>query len=421
MLFTEGLGPVFRYCCDLVYFLTPNRCTACFNTWRIFATVLRQESNIPTLELLRFRHSIPNPVSPLSVYTSPLTSNSFDFLTSLSITTPFPVPDMCALSSIRNLGVLEIINTSYTNPITVSDRVVRAWHTAALTEGAFQVLRIMKLWGYNEVTDHSLAFLNSFPSLSLYDVRDCGFRSDAELRARQAGWMTIKSQDALQFLDNQCLKKVTSINTQIENGKQIDQVYSQPIWDSSSVRRIPRTELSAFIAKRESLTDDGSLFNVDLESNEPKVRKTTGTSQRRRKRKEREKHKAKRSLVKIPEPWDYRTYTCFARIGELREDSDLAKAGVAIGEQAVVDYQLVNSVPFASLCLGPTDPITLKSNLDTLVFVRIQVPGNIEAKVEKRPPMAPHLGKRAQPPKRPGYSLNKTKKRNLDDLLGSFM
>ena len=303
----------------------------------------------------------------------------------------------------------------------VSDRVVRAWHTAASNEGAFQVLRIMKLWGWDEVTNNSLPFLNSFPSLSLYDVWNCGLGPDAELRAHQVGWSMIKFQDAIQFLDEKCSERVSSMNKVKKDRNKIAPVYSQPLWDASSVRRIHRSEVSTFLIQRDSLMGNGSSTKLDPYSKKPKLSEIKESSRRIGKRGEREARKDKSSQIQAPETWDYRTYTTFSRIGELREDLDLAKAGVAIGQQAIVTNQLINSVPLVSLCVGSTDPIMSKPKVDSLVFVRIQVPEKKVVRVEKNPPMASQFGKKVKPPKRSGHSVNNVKKRNLDDLLGSFM
>jgi hypothetical protein len=116
-------------------------------TWKIFSKLLSQ-SDAATLSLLRYRQSIIVPKLPLYMYTSPVTSKSFDFITSLSITTVFPVPDLFKLSTIPNLGILEIINREGSSPYGVGDRLIRAWHLAAVDNGAFSVLRILKLWNH---------------------------------------------------------------------------------------------------------------------------------------------------------------------------------------------------------------------------------------------------------------------------------
>lgn len=406
---------------DLVCLLTSDRCTVCFNTWKIFATILCREPNIPNTELLHFCHSIPNPISPLPTYTTPLISNAFEFLTSLSVTTPFPVPDLCAISSIKNLCVLEIINTSYANRMDVSDRVVRAWQLAALEEGAFQLLRIMKLWGYDEVTQHSLAFLNSFPALALFEIGNCVVDTGAELRARQIGWKTIRARESLQFLDELCSKRISSIKSNNGDQKYVGAVYAQPLGDASGIRSMPRSEVSKFLTQKESPTDGGPSVKLGLESMEPKVVKIDDDLLRTRKRIKHQTTRDKRSQAESPETWDFRTYTSFSRIGELREDLDLAKAGVFMGEQVAVANQLVNSVPLVSLCVGPTQPITSRLNLDALVFLRIKGSDTKEVKRKERPPSASRSTQTGLPSKESRHNVNKIKKRNLDDLLGSFM
>ena len=276
----------------------------------------------------------------------------------------------------------------------------------------------MKLWGYDEVTSHSLGFLKSFPVLALYDVWNCGFGSDADIRARQVGWTAVRFRDALQFLDEKCLERFSPNITEILDAKTVGTAYSQPLWDASSVRRIPRAEVSAFLIDKIHQTYDAAS---GLKTRAPKALKSERNSHHIRKE-QRSARKDKTPQIKPPETWDYRTYSSFARIGELLNDSDLEEAGIAIESQAVVANQLVNSVPFVSLCVGPTQPITSMLKFDALAFVRIRIPGNEEEELnfDEKIPVS-RTQKRAYVPKQPSHGVNKTRKRNLDDVLSSFM
>jgi hypothetical protein len=112
-----------------------------FNTWSIFSKALRGCDN-PSLDLLTFDKDIGSPKSPLHVYTSALNSPSFDFITSLLITAIFPAQDLLRISEVKNLGVLAISGTG------VSDYLVREWSRCASENGAFRVLRILRLWDH---------------------------------------------------------------------------------------------------------------------------------------------------------------------------------------------------------------------------------------------------------------------------------
>jgi hypothetical protein len=60
------------------------------------------------------------------------------------------------------------------------------------------------------------------------------------------------------------------------------------------------------------------------------------------------------SKTRALETWEFRTLTSFCKVGELRNDKDLARAGIDIGDQAVVGKDLISSVPVVSLRLGPS-------------------------------------------------------------------
>ena len=275
----------------------------------------------------------------------------------------------------------------------------------------------MKLWGYEEVTSYSLDFLKSFPVLAIYDVWNCGFGSDADIRAHQVGWTAVRYRDPLQFLDEKCLERLSPKNTEIVDAKRVGTAYSQPLWDASSVRRIPRAEVSAFLIDKIHQTYDAAS---GPKTRAPKAPKSERNSYHIRK--ERSARKDKTPQTKPPETWDFGTYSSFARIGELLNDSDLEKAGIAIESQAVVANQLVNSVPFVSLRVGPTQPITSMLKFDALAFVRIRIPGNeeVELNFDEKIPVS-RTQKRACAPKQPSHGVNKTRKRNLDDVLSYFM
>jgi hypothetical protein len=119
----------------------------CFNTWSIFSKLIGKH-DLSDPDLTHYKHTIAHPKSTLDIYITTLASPSFDFITSLTITYNFAIPDLLKLSSITNLGVLKIVHCSPTPAQGVSDYVMRAWHLAALNDGAFRVLRILKLWGH---------------------------------------------------------------------------------------------------------------------------------------------------------------------------------------------------------------------------------------------------------------------------------
>ena len=329
--------------------------------------------------------------------------------------------DLVKLSKITNLGTLEIVNPTgmigqepLSQPFpAVGDRLVRAWHLAAL-EGAFSVLRILKLRNHKDLTSNSLVYLNSFPSLALYDVHGCGFDFDAEIKSRQYGWTMSLDPDVIGQLDAVCAERVLSMQTR--PGLDVESIRkraSGQLSDGARIRRIPRSEVPDLLSQRDAPALGEASAQVEpfhriqekLAELESKQTYTNGPIPgvlwRMR-------DSALDATTK-GKAWEFETYTAFARVGELRNDSDLSKAGVAICDQALVADELVSSVPIACLRLGQTPPylrsdsthsqsqkafqsamyewmpkattetFLLEANLPTLSFMRIKSPDSVTA------------------------------------------
>lgn len=139
-----------------------------------------------TLNLYRFRHHICRPSENLSHYTQPLESSSFDFLSYLNISgfCEFDTSELLGLADMKNLAVLEIIQPSDEMRAVfprVSDRLVRGWSEK---DDPFPELRILRLWGDESTSEQSLQYLCRFPKLLLFDVN--GSRSDWKHAADEA-------------------------------------------------------------------------------------------------------------------------------------------------------------------------------------------------------------------------------------------
>ncbi|KAG7104536.1 hypothetical protein HYQ44_015848 [Verticillium longisporum] len=174
-----------------IWHLLQNR-GVCFQAWKTFSKLLLAEDEDKTLDLYRFRHHICRPSQDLARYLQPLQSASVDFLCHLSINArcTFDTNELLALADLRNLAALEIIQpadaAARASFPRVSDRLVRSWSEAP---APFPRLRVLRLWGDDAVSQHSLPYLARFPALRLYDVH--GARSDwpaADVLARHHGW-----------------------------------------------------------------------------------------------------------------------------------------------------------------------------------------------------------------------------------------
>ncbi|KAI1180976.1 hypothetical protein F4777DRAFT_181238 [Nemania sp. FL0916] len=140
---------------------------------------------------LLLRHSAwVRKTQPLAAYTEALTSASFDFLTHLTITGMVRCdgPELLRLIQLRNLAVLEIIQPPIDEGATqtlprLTDSIVREW---SITPDPFPLLRVLRVWGDDHTTFHSLRYVTAFPSLVLYDV--AGRKRDWTEKGREWVW-----------------------------------------------------------------------------------------------------------------------------------------------------------------------------------------------------------------------------------------
>ncbi|KAK0101547.1 hypothetical protein ONS95_006714 [Cadophora gregata] len=340
-----------------IWILASERYVIPFCVWEIFSKVLRAENNTP-LSLLRFRHVIPSPRMSLQTYTTTLTSSNFDFLASISLTTAFSVPQLVKLSSVKNLCILEIVHTSRDGAQSgISDRLIRAWHQAARDEGPFSVLRILKLWDHKEVTETSLTYLNSFPVLALFDVRGCTFDARSRVLARTFGWRSSFDVGILSLFEAICVKRAVNKRAAGEADRQsIRRASSQQLDEDCFVNRIPRADVATFITSLAFSTSKENANAVQQWDSWQSMGDLSDIRYSDKSFKETRCGIANQHIFNTCyslETWDFVPYTIFSKIGELRSDRDLHRAGVNIGEQVVVNDELVNSVPVASLRLGP--------------------------------------------------------------------
>ncbi|KAI0880940.1 uncharacterized protein GGS22DRAFT_197266 [Annulohypoxylon maeteangense] len=124
--------------------------------------------------IFKYHRSIKNAASPLANFTKPLMAQPLDFIVHLTLAGNqiyFETHELLALTELKNLGVLEIVQP---HPIEdaahfprVNDSVIRHW---ASIPDSFPLLRVLRIWGDYFTTRRSLEYLNKFPALRVYDV-----------------------------------------------------------------------------------------------------------------------------------------------------------------------------------------------------------------------------------------------------------
>jgi hypothetical protein len=360
----------------------------------------------------------------------------------------------------NNLGVLEVINTQGDENISIGDRLIRSWSAAALNDGAFSILRILKLWNHEGLTTKSLAYLNGFPTLAVYDVRGCGFDLDAKVEATCLGWKPTLDTNILGLLETACAERGALLRMNLGMEARPSQAFcSEHLWHGAKVKRIPRRDIPAFLSQAEA---------PKQELAEPSRKKSNRNELKKVKAKSRHQRTTiagqPRSKAHT-EAFDVPSYRMFARIGELRNDTDLVRAGVVVGDQAVVGSELVNSVPMVSLRLGESpsllEAVSIKnirnslksgsyydlgsydfgwdkkpqlatSTMRGMAFIRIKLPTAAAPTARKdiQNPLSVGPQKvagserpstKAAPVKRHASGIIRNKKRKLDDVLGSFL
>jgi hypothetical protein len=344
-----------------------------FHSWRVLSKALRVEEDV-TLGMLHYSKTIKSPDSPLQVYIKPLISKTFDFITALSISFACTVVELVQLTEISNLGILEIINSDLLgkNPSGVRDIVLRAWSREADKNGAFSVLRILRLWNHEDLTGKSLQYIRSFPALALFDVRNCGIKNDEKTvrEAEKLGWMTLCGIDLLAVLEEKCNEKRKMAGDSPLIFEAAERRFTKALWPGSRVHRVARSDVQSFLAQSGTNSDNSPSHNNQLLNNDH-IRWATNSSLNAAAvrwpdyvKEDAEGDEEWASLswdifcsTKDKEPWESNYAACWTRIGEIHEDQDLILAGVkGIEQQTFVGPHLVSPVPVAYIRLGDVHP-----------------------------------------------------------------
>lgn len=297
---------------------------------------LLEEESDKNLGLYRFRHHICRPEDELSVYTQPLLSPNVDFLTHLVISgnCPFSTNELLCLSDLKNLAVLELIQPAdevMASFPDVSDRLIRGWTEKT---NPFPLLRILRIFRDQDITDASLQSVANFPSLAMYDVM--GAREDWTQRAKRADMAGWEEADQIQGLENSVLRSLMILapshepptNRLKDLARNIDTDLLSLCSDSRCVLKfVPSGNAPPLL---EYLMDPAK---VKLQLWDPEA----------------ESREARACHGMAFETWAF--WLC-AFIGQLRKDEDLKHNNVNCDVQAAVGPFVLPSKPMACLFLG---------------------------------------------------------------------
>ncbi|KAI1150404.1 hypothetical protein F4825DRAFT_14335 [Nemania diffusa] len=171
-------------------------------TWKLLIRITQDEEMARYVSPHLMRHEVQvEKTQPLSAYIEPLVSSTFDFLTHLTITGAVRCapPELLQLVQLKTLAVLEIVQlpddgSDGWTPVRLTDSIVREWSTSP---DPFPVLRVLRIWGEDQTTAHSLRYITAFPSLVFYDI--AGRRQDWVNSSRQPGWKCKGSRTWTQY------------------------------------------------------------------------------------------------------------------------------------------------------------------------------------------------------------------------------
>lgn len=297
-----------------------------------------------------------------------------------------------------NLGVLHIVNEPGT--IGIGDRIIRSWHSAALHNNSFQVLRILKLWHHKELTGYSLELVSCFPALAEYDVRGCNIDDNLNVDARNLGWKVIPIADYPGALNQLIQRRESAVQA---DGSSNSSDRQDPAQNEATSQPLPEKKkaIGDSSSSSEYRTTNGAqhlnmpLFKTWLSEGDQEKRSQSISTV----------NTAKYSLDS----------EVFTRIGEIRNDCDLLRAGLDRGCSFVEDTP-TRSIPIATVCLGPASPFQPRG----FVFFREKIPAHKNMpmglfKSDQGAMVSNAASKRFAP------SVMRTKRRKLDDVLGSFL
>ena len=170
------------------------------------------------------------------------------------------------------------------------------------------------------------------------------------LRQDNSGGSQPLDTNILGLLEAACLKRAASMRASLgTEAKSHHEFDSEQLSDGAKVRRMPRAQVPAFLVQKL----DKPAVECEASPTERNLDRLAKAYKKYKVKDGRQKVHDRQRLSK-PQTWDLPAYKSFARIGQLRNDADLFRAGVVIADQAVAGNELVNSVPMASLRLGPS-------------------------------------------------------------------
>ncbi|ATY64712.1 hypothetical protein A9K55_005053 [Cordyceps militaris] len=391
---------------------------ASLHAWKIFSDLLISDGQEdPVLGLYRFRQHVCRPDEALKLYTQPLNSASVEFIAHLTISGHclFTGTELLVLADMKNLGVLELIQPAdhiQASHPQVSDRIVRGWSDAA---DPFPVLRVLRIWVDQLLTDVSLRWVAKFPSLVLYDVvaAKADWRSVYE-KAYATGWTVASIAKAVE--DTSILRHLMLLAPEEAEDGAIDP--SPGLCRSIDIDLTNLSSDSRCVLKRVPYAEAPPLLDYLVDPAKVSAKQPAAIHRRPRPVANEFCHDT------AFETWAFWLYSL---IGQLSGDRDLESRGVRPAQQTIAGPFVLPSKPMASLFLGHSGQGGIASRpsynsrglfaTKRYTFTRPDLQYDLTPKTRATEQPAP-LGIVSDP--RPPPSMKSKKRRRMEDVLGSF-
>ncbi|KAJ4164161.1 hypothetical protein LMH87_005846 [Akanthomyces muscarius] len=292
----------------------------------------------------------------------------------------------------------------------VSDRIVRGWSDAP---DPFPLLRVLRIWGDQSVTEVSLRWVAKFPSLVLYDVM--AGKDDwtsAYEEAETTGWTV--SQQVTRAEDTSILRYLMLLAP----GEEIPMNRFSDLSRGIDVDLINLSSDPRCVLKR--VPHGGAPPLLDYLMDPAKVSMQQANFL----------HKPAPKEVKFCHETAFETWAfwLYSLIGQLSGDRDLRSRGVRPEEQTVAGPFVLPSKPMACLFLGHSGQGGISSKPSYIsrglfatkrfTFTRLEIlkgviPPNTRAATGSANTVP-------APPRRQPPSVKHNKRRRMEDVLGSF-
>ena len=248
------------------------------HAWKVFAITYAEEEGESSLR--SWRKVIWQPNMALPSYIKPITSTSFQWITSLTLGyVTCSRHELIHLSKLANLGTLTIGNGVNAPDTGLDEGIVRAWARSATDTGTFSMLRVLACLSQPLITPSIFNHLNSFALLSIFLVEDCGIGHHDEPVAQTLGWKFRSRKEFSDVLVSGSASNVsweTALKASFHHGSRFA-VEALTETGVEAINRLPWLNFSIGVAPANIKLDGQNLLYFQREALSNLMKTTTAT------------------------------------------------------------------------------------------------------------------------------------------------